>query len=1153
MFTHLHRSCALIMVLLAGLLAFPMLAAPPSPAPRDGNGTSRVRPRPIRAPHPEFDEGDLAPAPANGNSTLAFNDSKPARASDDDRPARASDEGYSAPAPTDGNPAPLTPDQRAQNFPNDIPAGEIDLGSLFGTVPGQDAWAWAAGRLDGQLVLLTGEAFAIKAAHSDDGGASFGSEVLVAGGPGQSSATTTIYSCAATLSPDGKLYLAYKSGDPQGDTDLRFVRSDDMGRTWTAPLDLVKHGDPQHGLGSGMGIAANGAGRVAVVFSERWERKDSYVMASSDGGQSWTPPVRLDRGDTSGTSVSARAAVAVDAAGNIYAVFRANRGQGTQIWFTRSTDGGVTFDTERNFDSVLPPGERKNSDCPALAVANDGSVLVAFWDRFGSRRLYGVRSTDGGGTFTKTFQTDLIAGSATVWPRLVVSPGTATVLLGLVRTDQQLIVWRSPDNGASFGSGATVVTSAYRSPWGVTSNSPTSEIGFARTGAGRWLVAWEDARSAGADSTLTDIYARVSTDDGVSWGAEQRVDRYPPGASESRLMPAVTSTGTDDLFVGYLDRRDGEGTQWNVYANRSQADPVDFSRNERRVDQDSFTDNYFGTVDYNDAAVTTDGVSHVYVTMTRTVAGAWSDIYVAASPDRGRTFPVLRRVSTNAAGTANCIDPQINAYPDGTVYVAFLIKSAGGTQLVFNRSRDFGQTWLTSQIVVASATSWDYGWGTFRLVSQTNGSIYLVWSNVSTVFLSRSSNGGDTFSTQDIDQDTRGENFNPALCAQGDEVFVVFASPNDTNEYYSVFAVVSPDRGATWGPRTQLRPEGVYADAYDTDVACDGTSAALAVWNDFREGGLHASRYDGTSSGWQTDSFINSPANGCLTWPRALFVTPGIVLVSYTNFCGSSVFDSQSVWLSRSVDGGATFGAPLQVDQAAPQPLAASQYPALAADGLGRVWVSWSDYSPGAGQIAVRMSQDNGASFGATYRAGRATPQGQRSDFGELYQQTAALPGTAFFVFYGYRSGLYNDVLFNAWDAEDFDRDGVGVLADCNDNEAAVWASPPEVNGLAVTKASSGTQIAWSAQASSAGPGTAYDLVSGWLSELRASRSYSGAYCLKNGQQAPPYTDTHPGPPVGDGYYYLLRGDNLCGKGTYGNASFTPDPRDLLDASGPCP
>jgi len=36
-------------------------------------------------------------------------------------------------------------------------------------------------------------------------------------------------------------------------------------------------------------------------------------------------------------------------------------------------------------------------------------------------------------------------------------------------------------------------------------------------------------------------------------------------------------------------------------------------------------------------------------------------------------------------------------------------------------------------------------------------------------------------------------------------------------------------------------------------------------------------------------------------------------------------------------------------------------------------------------------------------------------------------------------------------------------------------------------------------------------------------------------------------------YFYLVRGQNACGAGSYGDAPLTPDPRDALDAPGDAP
>jgi len=174
-------------------------------------------------------------------------------------------------------------------------------------------------------------------------------------------------------------------------------------------------------------------------------------------------------------------------------------------------------------------------------------------------------------------------------------------------------------------------------------------------------------------------------------------------------------------------------------------------------------------------------------------------------------------------------------------------------------------------------------------------------------------------------------------------------------------------------------------------------------------------------------------------------------------------------------------------------------------------------------------------------------------EVGQLYQQTSALPGAAFFVFDAMRSGSLYDVVLNTWDFDDFDRDGAKSAPDCNDEDPQTWAAPQEVTGLALVEVAEGTRLDWDSQAGSAGSSTVYDLVSGWLSELRADGAFTGSYCLKHDQLASPFTDTHPAPPTGDGYYYLVRGDNACGTGTYGATALMPDPREVLDTAGPCP
>lgn len=142
----------------------------------------------------------------------------------------------------------------------------------------------------------------------------------------------------------------------------------------------------------------------------------------------------------------------------------------------------------------------------------------------------------------------------------------------------------------------------------------------------------------------------------------------------------------------------------------------------------------------------------------------------------------------------------------------------------------------------------------------------------------------------------------------------------------------------------------------------------------------------------------------------------------------------------------------------------------------------------------------------------------------------------------------------------DSDGDGHGNACDCAATNASVWEIPAEAAGLLSGKVATGgastVTVSWSSLASQAGTSIRYDLTTGLLGPLRTNQSFVGATCLGNDLTTPSLTTTQSWPPGSGayGYYYLVRGQNACGNGTYGDGSVTPDPRDLLDGSGsPCP
>jgi len=91
---------------------------------------------------------------------------------------------------------------------------------------------------------------------------------------------------------------------------------------------------------------------------------------------------------------------------------------------------------------------------------------------------------------------------------------------------------------------------------------------------------------------------------------------------------------------------------------------------------------------------------------------------------------------------------------------------------------------------------------------------------------------------------------------------------------------------------------------------------------------------------------------------------------------------------------------------------------------------------------------------------------------------------------------------------------------------------PAEVAGVAVNGHTT-TTVSWSTQ----GSGYRYDASSGLLSALRHDHDVRNATCLENDLTTPSFVDPRSSPAAGDGYYYIIRSQNSCGTGSYGQAS----------------
>ncbi|HYS05773.1 MAG TPA: hypothetical protein VEW47_11335 [Candidatus Dormibacteraeota bacterium] len=115
----------------------------------------------------------------------------------------------------------------------------------------------------------------------------------------------------------------------------------------------------------------------------------------------------------------------------------------------------------------------------------------------------------------------------------------------------------------------------------------------------------------------------------------------------------------------------------------------------------------------------------------------------------------------------------------------------------------------------------------------------------------------------------------------------------------------------------------------------------------------------------------------------------------------------------------------------------------------------------------------------------------------------------------------------------DLDGDGVRNSTDCAPQDPTLWAVPADITSDVFL--SGGPTFSWTSLATQAGPATTYDVVRGLISQLPVGGGASET-CLTSGNTATQVTDATT-PPSRPGFYYLVRGVNACGVGTYGTTT----------------
>jgi hypothetical protein len=207
-----------------------------------------------------------------------------------------------------------------------------------------------------------------------------------------------------------------------GQFEVMFRASHDSGRTFEDKINLS---NTSEGASLQATIAASGDDNVIVTWLDNQTGSvETYVRTSTDRGQTFSPPMMVNGTKTDPRQLNflserdfqidffeeAEEKTQIAASGNNVYVVSWDRDPGNwDIFFARSTNGGVTFEDAIN----LSDNPETHSD-DAMMIADGQNVYVTWWERVTQEqpRVPVMRvSNDNGATFGQVM---MLAANGTI-------------------------------------------------------------------------------------------------------------------------------------------------------------------------------------------------------------------------------------------------------------------------------------------------------------------------------------------------------------------------------------------------------------------------------------------------------------------------------------------------------------------------------------------------------------------------------------------------------------------------------------------------------------------------------------------------------------------------------------------------------------------
>ena len=320
----------------------------------------------------------------------------------------------------------------------------------------------------------------------------------------------------ATDSSDN-IHIVWYDQTP-GNNEIYYKKSTDGGTTWFTKRLTWNSGNSVY-----PNIGIDSSDNIFIVWHDfSASNLEIFFQKSTDGGISWSSK-RL----TWSSGYSYYPNIAADSSNNIHLVWYDNTVGNYEIYYKKSTNGGITWTTKR---LTWSPGSSKH---PAITPDSSGNIYVVWHDETpGNNEIYYKKSTNGGTTWTTKrltwspeasldadISTDSIGNIHVVWQDL--TPG-----------NYELYYKQSTDGGASWTSKRLNWNTgfSYNPSFDVDSNDYIHIIWFDTT------------------PIFREIYHKRSIDHGASWSTKQLT--FTEGDSQ---FPEIASDSNSNIHVVWHD------------------------------------------------------------------------------------------------------------------------------------------------------------------------------------------------------------------------------------------------------------------------------------------------------------------------------------------------------------------------------------------------------------------------------------------------------------------------------------------------------------------------------------------------------------------------------------------------------------------------